>query len=77
MLITQTNQIMDVTAELVVDPVAKTITVSAEMAGQEKAAFEITIEEIDCTFNSDFTVGAALYTGVYQTKGRQPHQTDT
>lgn len=63
MLITQTNQIMDVTAELVVDPVAKNITVSAEMAGQEKAAFEIMIEQIDCTFNNDFTVGAALYTG--------------
>lgn len=68
MLITQTGQIMDVTAELVVDPLAKNITVSAEMAGQEKAAFEITIEQIDCAFNNDFTVGAALYTGVIKQK---------
>lgn|GEM_PF-1347086 len=68
MLITQTGQIMDVTAELIVDPLAKTITVSAEMAGQEKAAFEITIEQIDCAFNNDFTVGAALYTGFIKQK---------
>ncbi len=68
MLITQTGQIMDVTAELVVDPLTKTITVSAEMAGQEKAAFEVTIEHIDCAFNNDFTAGAALYTGFIKQK---------
>ncbi|WP_315824159.1 hypothetical protein [Paraflavitalea speifideaquila] len=59
---------MDVNTEILVNPTAKTITLSAQASGQEKEGFEMILEQIDCNFNNDFTVGGALYTGFIKQK---------
>lgn len=59
----ENGQEIAMTAAITIDPATKNINVAAEMPGEQKASFDMTIEHFDCSLNTDLTTGEALYTG--------------
>jgi hypothetical protein len=54
--------------EITINPLNKLISLISEPPNQDKVAFTIVIENIDCNFNADHTVGQALYHGYINQK---------
>jgi hypothetical protein len=54
--------------EVTINPLTKLINLVSEPPNQDKVAFSIVIENIDCNFNADHTVGQALYHGYINQK---------
>jgi hypothetical protein len=54
--------------EVTINPLNKLISLVSEPPNQDKVAFTIVIENIDCNFNADHTVGQALYHGYINQK---------
>ena len=54
--------------EITINPLSKIINLVSEPPNQDKVAFTIVIENIDCNFNTDYTVGQALYYGYINQK---------
>ncbi|HEY8895731.1 MAG TPA: hypothetical protein VIM79_12990 [Niastella sp.] len=55
-------------SEVTINPLTKLINLVSEPPNQDKVAFSIVIENIDCNFNADHTVGQALYHGYINQK---------
>ena len=53
---------------ITINPLNKLITMVSEPPNQDKVAFTIVIENIDCNFNADHTIGQALYHGYINQK---------
>jgi hypothetical protein len=54
--------------EITINPLNKLISLVSEPPNQDKVEFTIVIENIDCNFNADHTVGQALYHGYINQK---------
>lgn len=54
--------------EITINPLTKLINLVSEPPNQDKVEFSIVIENIDCNFNADHTVGQALYHGYINQK---------
>jgi hypothetical protein len=54
--------------EITINPLTKQISLVSEPPNQNKVEFSIVIENIDCNFNADHTVGQALYHGYINQK---------
>lgn len=54
--------------EVTINPLNKVISLVSEPPNQEKVAFTVVIENIDCNFNADHTGGQALYYGYINQK---------
>lgn len=54
--------------EVTINPLNKLISLVSEPPNQNKVEFTIVIENIDCNFNADHTVGQALYHGYINQK---------
>lgn len=54
--------------EITINPLSKLINLVSEPPNQDKVEFSIVIENIDCNFNADHTVGQALYHGYINQK---------
>ncbi|MCS3801466.1 hypothetical protein [Niastella sp. OAS944] len=54
--------------EVTINPLNKLINLVSEPPNQDKVAFTVVIESIDCNFNADHTVGQALYHGYINQK---------
>ena len=54
--------------EITINPLSKLINLVSEPPNQDKVAYTIVIENIDCNFNADHTVGQALYHGYINQK---------
>lgn len=54
--------------EITINPLTKLINLVSEPPNQDKVSFSIVIENIDCNFNADHTVGQALYHGYINQK---------
>jgi hypothetical protein len=63
-----TGQETSFNTEITVNPQSRLINIVSEPPNQEKVAFSIVIESIDCDFNNDYTVGQALYHGYINQK---------
>jgi len=65
---TQGGQEMNFYTEITINPSSRLINLVSEPPNQEKVAFTIVIESIDCNFNDNHTVGQALYNGYINQK---------
>jgi hypothetical protein len=63
-----TGQETSFNTEITINPQSRLINIVSEPPNQEKVAFSIVIESIDCDFNADHTVGQALYHGYINQK---------
>jgi hypothetical protein len=54
--------------EITINPLTRLINLVSEPPNQDKVEFSIVIENIDCNFNADHTVGQALYYGYINQK---------
>lgn len=54
--------------EITINPLSKLINLVSQPPNQDKVEFSIVIENIDCNFNADHTVGQALYHGYINQK---------
>lgn len=62
------GQETNLNTEITINPLNKLITMVSEPPNQDKVAFTIVIENIDCNFNADHTIGQALYHGYINQK---------
>jgi hypothetical protein len=62
-IMTKTGKDMEMHTEITINPSASIISISGEVPGEEKAAFEMVIEHFDCSLTARFTAGEAIYAG--------------
>ncbi|OQP52678.1 hypothetical protein [Niastella populi] len=59
-----TGQESSFNTEITINPQNRLINIVSEPPNQEKVAFTVIIERIDCDFNADHLVGQALYPAI-------------
>lgn len=65
---TTTGEETSFNTEIIINPQNRLINLVSEPPNQEKVAFTVEIERIDCDFNADHTAGQALYHGYINQK---------